>query len=277
MTSRPARARTPGWLISWAALVFGLGASVAANVAAARPELGPRLLASGAPVLALFAAGIIERVSLTGTHWLQRTAIVGGLLVVVAFAFITSYQHQQLLALEYGNKPLSAALYPIAVDALVLMSSVALAVIGSQRRAARAVWETQRPVPVAAPVSVPVAPPAVVERVDPLGLDGRADLVDEPADPGTPEPVPAPTRGQQRRLWSDQQIIAVLQYADDVPRGTDGKVAIEYVQREFGIGQERAVKVLKLAGLHRAKEGEPVPGDVDEDVPADEEMEAVPA
>ena len=59
----------------------------------------------------------------------------GGLVFVVASAFITSYQHQHALLVEYGNPQTSATLLPLAVDALILMASVSLAVIAERRRA----------------------------------------------------------------------------------------------------------------------------------------------
>lgn len=291
MTSRPAR--VPGWWIAWTSLLVGLGASVGANVGAARPETGPRLTAAVAPVVALLAAALLERVDLRGTRWWQRAPIAGGLVVVIALAFTTSYQHQQALFLAYGNPRLSADLLPIAVDVLVLMASVALTVIGQQRRTRRAEWEAAREVPAEAPTPaagvparvaphVPAAPPAVVERVDPLGLDDRDVPEPEPEPAGTPEPpaepVPTPAQIHRRRLVSDQQIVAVLKHAEDVPRGADGKVAVEYVQQEFGVGQSRAIRVLQKAGLHRAKDGQSIPGDGQPAVPAEtRELEDAPA
>jgi hypothetical protein len=276
MTTRPAR--VPGRVIAWTALLFALGASVGANIGAARPELGPRLVAPVAPVIALLGAALLERIDLRGTRWWQRAAIGGGLVLVVALAFVTSYQHQQSLLLAYGNLPLSADLLPVAVDVLVLMASVALAVIGQQRRTAR---EQVEPVPAPAPVAVPAVPPAVVERVDPLGLL-TAD-VPEPAaeDPGTPEPAPEPVPAEpaakRRPPVPDRQILRLLADPDRVPRRPDGTVAVRDVERRWGCRQDRAIRLLGEAGLYREGEGESVPGDVDEDVPADRELEDVTA
>jgi DNA-binding transcriptional ArsR family regulator len=126
--------RVPGRLLAWAALLVALGASVAANVGAARPELGPRLSSAVAPVLALFAAGLLERVPLgTARRW-QRWLAWLGLGTVGAAAFITSFDHQRALLLEYGNTVTAAVLLPVAVDGLILMSTVSLTVIGERRR-----------------------------------------------------------------------------------------------------------------------------------------------
>jgi hypothetical protein len=278
MTSRPAR--VPGRVIAWTALTVGLGASVAANVAAARSDLGPRAFAPTAPVVALLAAALLERIDLRGTRWWQRLPIVGGLVVVVALAFVTSYQHQQGLLLTYGNPALSAALLPIAVDALVLMSSVALTVIGGQRRAARGVWEAQRAtavlaaaVPAPAPLPVPAPPSAAVERVDPLGLDDRdvpAPEIEPADEPDTdPLPVPADTAPARRPPVPDRRILAALAQPDLVPRRSDGTVAVRELERRWGCRQDRAVRLLQAASLHRAGDGERVPGDAQPGVPDD--------
>jgi hypothetical protein len=126
--------RSPGRLLAWTALLVALGASVAANVAYARHGMGPRLSAGTAPLLVVLAAGLLERVPLAGARWWQRWLAVGGLVFVVLAAFITSYQHQSALLLAYGNPPLSSVLLPFAVDALIVMSSVCLAVIAERRR-----------------------------------------------------------------------------------------------------------------------------------------------
>jgi hypothetical protein len=126
--------RSPGRLLAWTALLVALAASVAANVAYARHGMGPRLSAGTAPLLVVLAAGLLERVPLRGARWWQRWLAVGGLVFVVLAAFITSYQHQSALLLAYGNPKLSSVLLPFAVDALIVMSSVCLAVIAERRR-----------------------------------------------------------------------------------------------------------------------------------------------
>jgi hypothetical protein len=126
--------KVPGRLLAWTALLVALVASVAANVAYARPALGPRLTAGTAPVLVVLAAGLLERIPLSGAHWWQRWLAGGGLVFVVLAAFVTSYQHQFALLRHYGNPALSAVLLPFAVDALIVMASICLAVIAQRRR-----------------------------------------------------------------------------------------------------------------------------------------------
>lgn len=149
--------KVPGRLLAWSALLVALGASVLANVAFARPQLGPRLSAGTAPVLVVLAAGLLERVPLSRAHWWQRWLAGAGLVFVVLAAFVTSYQHQHALLLGYGNPQLSAVLLPFAVDALIVMASICLAVIAERRREA-----AQEPEPVEqTDVSTQVAPEMV--------------------------------------------------------------------------------------------------------------------
>jgi len=126
--------KVPGRVLAWTALFVALGASVAANVAYARPDWGPRLSAGTAPVLTVLAAALLERVPLGAARTWQRWLAWAGLSAVAAAAFITSYEHQYALLLKYGNPWLSAILLPVAVDGLIVLASVCLAVIAERRR-----------------------------------------------------------------------------------------------------------------------------------------------
>lgn len=151
-----------GRVLAWTALVVALGASVAANVASALPSLGPRLTASVAPVLVVIAAALLERVSLSLARRWQRLTWAGVLSFIVAGAFVTSYEHQRSLLLRYGNPPLSATLLPLAIDALIIMASVALSLIATQTRA----WRVAKPT---APTGVSPPPAANGHRVPLMG------------------------------------------------------------------------------------------------------------
>lgn len=133
-TDQRAAARVQGRLLAWTTLVVALTASVGANVAQAQPAVGPRLTAAVAPAVVILASGLLERVPVARARGWQRMLLIGGLIFVVLAAFITSFQHQYYLLLSYGNARLSAVLLPLAVDVLIVMASVALAVIAEQRR-----------------------------------------------------------------------------------------------------------------------------------------------
>lgn len=139
--------------------------------------------------------------------------------------------------------------------------------------------------PATAP-SAPATPDVLAPVVEADGYDPAPFMLAALAEPlpaieaGTPAPVtesvPAPAKPARRRLWSDQQILAVLRDGADVPIRRDGTVAVGYVQEQFNCGQPRAVRLLQEAQMHRAGDPPSVPGGVDEDVPATEK-ETVPA
>jgi hypothetical protein len=137
----------------------------------------------------------------------------------------------------------------------------------------------------ATPPAVPATPPPAVPAapVEADGYDPAPFMLARLAAPlpaieagtpePTPEPVPAAPKPAPPKMRNDQQIVAVLKHAEDVPVREDGTVSVGYVRREFGVNQERAIRVLKRAGMHRAGDPPAVPGDVDEGVPADRELE----
>jgi hypothetical protein len=70
--------------------------------------------------------------------WLRR----GCALIVAAVAAYGSYQHQRAFALNGGADPISAVLWPLSVDGLLLLSTVGLLKSGPQasRRVRLSVW-----------------------------------------------------------------------------------------------------------------------------------------
>lgn len=126
--------RGHGRVLAWAALTVALVASVAANVAYARPAVGPRLSSGVAPVLVILAAGLLERVPLAGVQVWRRLLAYVGLGAVIGAAFVTSFEHQFALLLRYGNTRLSSGLLPVAVDGLIVLASVCLTVIAERQR-----------------------------------------------------------------------------------------------------------------------------------------------
>jgi hypothetical protein len=70
--------------------------------------------------------------------WLQR----GCALIVAGVAAYGSYEHQREFALHGGAEPVSAAMWPLSVDGLLLLATVGLLKSGHQatRRARLVVW-----------------------------------------------------------------------------------------------------------------------------------------
>lgn len=143
-----ARPATNGRFLAWLGLVVGMGASMAANIASALPAWGPRLSAGVAPVLTVIAAGLLERAPLALARTWQKIAAWIGLSLVAVAAFVTSFLHQYRLLIGYGNPPVSAVLLPVAIDGLVVLASVCLAVIGEVRRVSDTVSDTEDKAPV---------------------------------------------------------------------------------------------------------------------------------
>src|SRR4051812_13707077 len=70
--------------------------------------------------------------------WLRR----GCALIVAAVAAYGSYEHQRAFALHGGADPISAALWPLSVDGLLLLATVGLLKSSQQtsRRVRLAAW-----------------------------------------------------------------------------------------------------------------------------------------
>ncbi len=119
-------------LVAWLAFTLGVVASVAANVAHARPEIGPRLASAFAPMALLLTVEIMSRVPWpSGWAWaLGRWAGTGAVALVAA---ITSYRHMSGLLRSYGEDSLTATIQPASVDGLMVVASLALLALGRQR------------------------------------------------------------------------------------------------------------------------------------------------
>lgn len=117
----------------WVArLAFALGicASTAANIAHARPELGPRLASAFAPLALVLAVELAARVPWRpGWQWTAARWLGTGL--VAAVTAVVSYRHQvDLLAGGYGEDVITAAILPLSVDGLMVTAAAALLSLG---------------------------------------------------------------------------------------------------------------------------------------------------
>lgn len=61
------------------------------------------------------------------SHWVRR----GCALLVASVAAYASYEHQRRFALDWGAEAVSAALWPLSVDGLVVLASIGLLEVGA--------------------------------------------------------------------------------------------------------------------------------------------------
>lgn len=176
-TPAPTVPKVQGRVLVWTGLLVGLGGSMAANVASADPILGAQLSAAAAPLFTLIAAGLLERVPLSTARRWQRNLAWIGLSVVALAAFVNSFIHQFGLLRGYHNPWIAAVLMPIAVDGLIALSSVCMAVIAERRRELAA-----------APVAARKARRTPAKRTP--RVTARVSDISEPA--GDPLTVPLP-------------------------------------------------------------------------------------
>lgn len=105
-------------------LVVALAASIAANVLAAEPVAVSRAVAAWPPIALLLVVDVLGRVP-HSPGWLGRlTVMATGLVAVVAA--VASFSHMRSVALTAGESPLVAVLFPLSVDGLAVVCSVAL-------------------------------------------------------------------------------------------------------------------------------------------------------
>ena len=111
-----------------AALVAGIVASVAANVAAAQPTVIGRVVAGWSPAALFITVELITRLpARTGPLAVARLAATGA---VAAIAAWISYHHIVEVALRAGESPTSARLLPLSVDGMMLVASLTLVEVG---------------------------------------------------------------------------------------------------------------------------------------------------
>jgi len=176
-------------LIAWCAFVLGVAASVAANVAHARPELGPRLSSAFAPVALLLTVEIMSRVPWPqGTWW--TLGRYGGTGTVALVAAVMSYRHMYGLLASYGEDTFNASIGPLAVDGLMVVASLALLALGQHQPTDPAPADSTRPAPVEAPAPVVPAPADHAPAADTTPAPVHAPASDSPI----PEPARAPAR-----------------------------------------------------------------------------------
>jgi hypothetical protein len=120
MTTDPRTVRRRLLLVLWAAA----GVSVAANILAAQPSAVGRAVAAWPPLALLLVVEVLARSPIpTG---ILRWAATGGAACVAVVAAVASFHHMHTVARSVGESPLVAVLFPLSVDGLAVVASVAL-------------------------------------------------------------------------------------------------------------------------------------------------------
>lgn len=107
-----------------AILVAALLVSVACNVAAAEPTWLGRLVAAWPPLALMLVVDVLGRRP-AGGGWAGRLQVAGAA-GVASVAAVASFAHMHSVALAAGESELVAWLFPLTVDGLAVVCSVAL-------------------------------------------------------------------------------------------------------------------------------------------------------
>ncbi|GAA2844056.1 hypothetical protein Acy02nite_68780 [Actinoplanes cyaneus] len=136
LPSRPARGRGAAYV----GTMLGAVVSIAANIAHTfippegapadwTPKVGAVLISIFWPVALAVVVEVFARVPWPRTWWAWLVRVVG-LAPVAAVAAVVSYRHLSGLLSYYGEDPIAVRFGPIAVDGLMLISTVAIIVTG---------------------------------------------------------------------------------------------------------------------------------------------------
>jgi hypothetical protein len=135
-----------GRLVAWAGFVFGSIMSIAANVLSTwlpaphqpvgwSPGLAPQIGAAVWPIGLLLSIEVLSRVR--WPHgWFWILARFGGIGVVALGSAIISYGHLRDVLIAWHYEPLAAAVGPLVLDGLMVISGFALLTISRVKRAA---------------------------------------------------------------------------------------------------------------------------------------------
>lgn len=135
----PRRLRGLRWAVR-ATLLFGVAASVAANVLHARPHPVSQIIAAWPPVALLLTVELISRVP---AHRRTLAAIrLAATTCIAGIAAWISYWHMVGVTARHGETGASPYLLPLSVDGLVVVASISLVEISARLRTQPAVDDT---------------------------------------------------------------------------------------------------------------------------------------
>lgn len=229
MTGTP-RDRKSARAWAWLAFLLGIAASVAANVAHARPEIGPRLSAAFVPVALIVVLEVAARLK-RDSSWRWT-----GTVIVALVAAVVSYRHQRELLIGYGEDSLNATIMPFAVDGLMITAAWFLL---SRDKTGDSV----RP---AAPAKAPAKPPVTATEI-PATLPPR-----EPRDSFAADPPPsgglrlvrpaAPGARNGKQLTEAEREEIRLAYSSGT---ADGTWNLKAVAAQYGVDPKTVTRTTK--------------------------------
>jgi len=208
-------------VFAYAGALLGLGASLGANVlhVLSKPDPSAWSVAGAAfwPLALLVSSEVLAR-----KRWASKGARIAGVVGVVTVAGVAawiSYGHVHGLLLSWGEPRASAMLGPLAIDGLMVVSSLALVAQDAPDRTEQS----------ATPAPVPVP---VVDQPAPAGPSGPVAV-----------PTPKPRRARASGGRTDDQLAAAL-----VNAGMDG-ASQRAVAAHLRVSQQRAGRILAAARL----------------------------
>ncbi|MGH4017507.1 MAG: DUF2637 domain-containing protein [Pseudonocardiaceae bacterium] len=219
------RAGLPGGWLAWAALLGGVAASLACNIAAAEPTVTARLIAAWPPLAFAAAFELLLQ---------QRR---------------TTAPDRAGLADRSGTGRPPAV--PVAVTATPVTSPVGHSP-GPAGPPSRPGAEPVQPVQPAGPVRTGPAPGqrrAFVPAVRSAGTGTPARTTDRPSDPtrpGTTDRSPDRSAGRTGEPWTDAQLCRAVR---ELAEANGGSPPSRYqLKQRFGIGSGRAARLLAELG-----------------------------
>jgi hypothetical protein len=120
-------------VVAWASFLLGSAASVAANVEHAKDTPGAKLAGAFVPMALILAVEMMSRPIWQRPGWAWHAARYGGTGLVALVTAVMSYSHMHGLLLTYGETELNAAIGPLAVDGLMIVSGFAILAMNQKR------------------------------------------------------------------------------------------------------------------------------------------------
>lgn len=223
-------------------LIASLGANVLHVLKLPDPDVWAVVGAGFWPFALLVSSEVLAR-----KRWASKGARIAGVIGVLVVALVAawiSYGHVHGLLVSWGEPPIAAALGPLAIDGLMVVSSLALVAQDAPAITlpASIVDSTAAPVPPAAAAPVPDPVPVV-----PGGVSTRPVAVASPR--------PRRHRGAGQTGTSDEEHAQRL--IDDELVGASQRAVAAHLR----VSQARAGRILAIANRWAAEQTGPRPID----------------